>query len=268
MKKYMGITLAVLLMVLVVLSTGCEKSQASGASAADENKVMIVGLDDTFVPMGYRDEAGNVVGFDVDLANEVGNRIGMEVKFQPIDWAMKETELDSGNIDMIWNGYTITKARQEKVTFSNPYLKNSQIIITLAGADIKVKQDLSDSVVATQAGSSSLEAINKEPELLMSFKDGDVILFDTYNEAFMDLEAGRVDAIVADGVMSRYLISKRGEDKYFILTENFGDEEYGVGFRKNDEEFYPLVNEALEAMKEDGTYKEITTKWFGEKLTY
>ncbi len=121
--------------------------------------------------------------------------------------------------------------------------------------------------MATQAGSSSLDAINNEPELAKSFSGGEPVLFDTYNEAFMDLEAGRAEAIVADGVMSRYLIAKRGEDKYFILTENFGDEEYGVGFRKNDEVFYPKVNKALEEMKDDGTYKENTIKWFGEDLT-
>jgi polar amino acid transport system substrate-binding protein len=129
------IKLSALLILIVLLAAGCAKEEPK----AEE---LIMGLDDTFAPMGFRDEKGELVGFDVDLANEVAERIGMTIKFQPIDWSMKENELNAGNIDLIWNGYTITPERQEKVAFTKPYLENSQVIVVLADSDIKTKADL------------------------------------------------------------------------------------------------------------------------------
>lgn len=251
------VKLAVLLILTAILAVGC-----AAQSSQPETEELIMGLDDTFAPMGFRDEKGELVGFDVDLANEVAERIGVTIKFQPIDWSMKETELNAGNIDLIWNGYTITAERQEKVAFTKPYLENSQIIVTLAGSDINTKADLAGKNVAVQAESSALDAINSEPEVAESF--GELVEFSTNNEAFSDLESGRTDALVVDEVNARYFMKQVGEEKYKVLDEDFGDEEYGIGLRKEDTELLKKINDAMDEMKKDGTYDAIYAKWFSE----
>ena len=259
MKKNVSkkVKLAVLLILTAILAVGC-----AAQSSQPETEELIMGLDDTFAPMGFRDEKGELVGFDVDLANEVAERIGVTIKFQPIDWSMKETELNAGNIDLIWNGYTITAERQEKVAFTKPYLENSQIIVTLADSDINTKVDLAGKNVAVQAESSALDAINSEPEVAESF--GELVEFSTNNEAFSDLESGRSDALVVDEVNARYFMKQVGEEKYKVLDEDFGDEEYGIGLRKEDTELLKKINDAMDEMKKDGTYDAIYAKWFSE----
>jgi polar amino acid transport system substrate-binding protein len=249
------IKFAALLILIALMAAGCAKEQA-------ETEELIMGLDDTFAPMGFRDEDGNLVGFDVDLADEVSKRIGVTIKFQPIDWSMKETELNAGNIDLIWNGYTITPERQEKVAFTKPYLENSQIIVTLADSDINTKADLTGKNVTVQAESSALDAINSEPEVAASFAS--LVEFSTNNEAFSDLESGRSDALVVDEVNARYYMKQVGEEKYKVLEEDFGDEEYGIGLRKEDTELLKKINDAMDEMKKDGTYDAIYAKWFAE----
>ena len=250
------IKLATFLILIALLAAGCSKEAQTGTEE------LIMGLDDTFAPMGFRDEKGNIVGFDVDLANEVAKRIGVTIKFQPIDWSMKETELNAGNIDLIWNGYTITPERQEKVAFTKPYLENSQVIVVLAGSDINTKADLAGKNVAVQAESSALDAINSEPEVAATF--GSLVEFSTNNEAFIDLDSGRTDALVVDEVNARYYMKQIGEEKYKVLEEDFGDEEYGIGLRKEDTELLKKINDAMDAMKKDGTYDKIYAKWFSE----
>ncbi|HHV18721.1 MAG TPA: amino acid ABC transporter substrate-binding protein [Thermoanaerobacterales bacterium] len=240
-----------------------EKQEDSLEKIKEKGQV-VMGLDDTFAPMGFRDEKNEIVGFDVDLANEVFKRNDLELILQPIDWTMKEAELNAGNIDMIWNAYTITDERKEKVAFTKPYLDNSQVIITLAGSDIKSKKDLAGKKVAAQTGSSAVDAMNTEPELVKDFDGGEPVLFDTNHEAFMDLEAKRVDAVVADEVLARYYIKQKGAEKYVILDEDFGDEEYGIGFRKQDKKLLEMVEKTLDDMRQDGTYDSIHQKWFGE----
>ncbi len=263
------ITKLVALLCLLIMGasviSGCSANSLKSEdsfSKIKERGYIVMGLDDTFAPMGFKDEKGETVGFDVDLAKEVFKRVGIEVKFQPIDWTMKESELEAGNIDLIWNGYSINDERKEKVAFSKPYLENKQIIVTLAGSDIFSKADLKDKNVAAQNGSSAIEAMNKEPDIVSSFKGGEPVVFDTNNEALMDLEAGRVDAFVGDEVLARYYIKQRGADKYNILEDNFGKEEYGIGMRKQDKELIKAVNKALDDMRQDGAYEEIYNKWF------
>lgn len=249
-----------MLIGVLVLITGCSNENI-GEDSSDRSK-LIMGMDDTFAPMGFRDKQGEIIGFDVDLAKEVFKRMDMEYESQAIDWSMKETELSSKNIDMIWNGYSITDKRKEKVNFSQAYLENKQIIVTLSDTDIYKKEDLNGKKVAVQNGSSTLEAINKEPEIVETFENGEPILFDTNHEAFLDLEAGRSDAVVADEVLARYYIKQKNADDYRVLEEDFGKEEYGIGFRKEDEELLEQVNKALNDMREDGTYDSIYQKWF------
>lgn len=263
------IVLLTVFVLTIAIITGCtSKSEVSrdNYSEIKDKGFVVIGLDDTFAPMGFKDEKGEIVGFDVDLAKEVFKRNGLEVKFQPIDWSMKETELNSGNIDVIWNGYTITDERKEKVAFTNPYLENRQIIITLTSTEISTKNQLQGKKVAVQNGSSSVDAANKEPEVVKGLKDGELILMDTNNDAFMDLEAGRVDAVIADEILARYYMSKRGVEKYKILEDDFGREEYGIGIRKADILLLANIEKALDEMRNDGTASEISVKWFGEDI--
>ena len=260
--------------VVAVLSlgfVGCSSGEAAAGATkvanAMDKEILVVGVDDTFAPMGFKDESGEMVGLDVDLAKAMGEKLGKTIEFQTIDWSMKETELNAGNIDLIWNGYTITDERKEQVAFSTPYLKNKQIIITLADSDIHSKADLKGKAVAAQTGSSAVDAIEAEPDVLAGFKDGKPVTYESNNDVLMDLEAGRVDAAVADEVIVRYYISKKGEEKFRILEENFGDEEYGVGMRKSDTQLVEAFNKAYAELKEEGKLAEISIKWFGEDIT-
>lgn len=260
MKKLFLILLSVLIFPVILL--GCSSNEKK---IVKEKNTVIVGIDDTFVPMGFRDKNGNIVGFDVDLAKEAFHRMGFNVKFQPIDWSMKETELNNRNIDVIWNGYTMTSERAKKVAFSNPYLKNRQVIVTLDSSDINSLNDLKGKEVSTQDGSSSLDVLFDNPKLVSSFKDKEPILFDSFNDCFMDLEAKRSDAVVCDEILAQYYMAKRAKVPFKILKEDLGKESYCVGLRKNSSLLSPL-NKTLEEMKKDGTIKKISIKWFGKDL--
>ena len=201
MKK--NILLGIIMGSMSFSLLACSKKEIKSVMDKDE---IIVGLDDAFAPMGFKNESGEIVGFDVDLAKEVGQRLDKEVIFQPIDWSMKESELNSGNIDFIWNGYTITEERKEKVDFSEAYLNNKQVIVTLATADINAKSDLAGKKVGAQSESSAIEAMEKDMELYESFNGGEAITFEDNNQALMDLEAGRIDAVVADEILVKYYI--------------------------------------------------------------
>lgn len=252
-KRFLGLLL-MMVFVLAACSSGEKK---------DAKKELVIGLDDTFAPMGFREkEGGELVGFDVELAKRACELMGYEAKFQPIDWSVKETELKTKKIDMIWNGYTITEKRKEQVAFSQSYLKNRQVIITLKDKGITTKSDLAGMTVSLQAMSSALEAVEKDADFVKSLKDGAVIEFATNEDAFHDLEAGRSDAIVVDEVLARYYVKQNGEEKYFFLEENFGEEEFGVGLRKEDTELLEALNKAMDTMKKDGSYDKAYANWF------
>ena len=272
-KKILSVCMATM-MILGMAACGSSEQpeqeqteqQATGEeteSTLDYDKI-VVGLDDTFAPLGFRDEEGNLVGVDVELMEATGEIMGIPFELQPIDWSMKETELANKNIDMIWNGYTITEERKEKVAFSQPYLNNRQVVVTMADSDINTLADLTDKTVAAQAESSAIDAINAKPEIAQTFKSlGE---FETNDQCLMDLEAGRTDAVVADEVIIRYYVSKKGEEKYKILEEDFGKEEYGIGVRKEDTALLEALNVALDTLKENGTTKEVSEKWFGSDI--
>lgn len=248
--------LIVILLGLAILS-GCGQKKTDSFETMKEKGEIIVGLDDTFVPMGFRNDKGEIVGFDVDLAKEIFGRIGITPKFQAIDWSLKETELNNGNIDVIFNGYTITDARKEKVNFSDPYLDNRQIIITLATSDINTKADLAGKVVSVQKESSAYDAVTSDGDIVANLKEGQLITFDSNLELFLDLEAGRSDAIVLDEVLAKYVLLTKNADEYRILEDNFGNESYGIGFRKADTTLRDKVNEALKEIIADGKFEEI-----------
>ncbi|SCH64931.1 MULTISPECIES: amino acid ABC transporter substrate-binding protein [unclassified Romboutsia] len=253
LKKIVITTLSIIYTsVLVGCSNINEKS----------NNEMVIGYDNTFVPMGFLDGKGNTVGFDVDLANEVGKRLNMNIKFQSIDWSMKEAELNSGNIDAIWNGYTLTEERKSKVAYTDSYLDNKQIIVTLKSFNINSKSDLKNKTVGTQSDSAGMEAVLKDTSFVDSINNKEPVLYDTFDNAFRDLEIGRIDALVADEVLARYYISQKDQDIYSILNDDFGTEVFVVGFKKDNTELRDKVNTALNEIKKDNTFDDIYSKWF------
>ncbi|MDN6194041.1 MAG: amino acid ABC transporter substrate-binding protein [Alkalibacterium sp.] len=250
------------LVVSGIVLTGCQSNEAADNESENENSY-VIGLDDTFAPMGFRNDDGDLVGFDIDLANAIADDLDYTISFQPIDWALKETELNAGNIDMIWNGYTITEERSEKVDFSTPYLENSQMIVTLAGNDIDTKQDLEGKKVAAQQSSSAVSAIEKDPSnILEEFEKGEVIQFPSNNDVFNDLISGRSEAIVVDETLGRFYMAQNESSEYKVLEDDFGKEEYAIGFRQDDDELREAFSDSLEKIMEENTYDDIYQKWF------
>ena len=247
-------------------NTGAKKEDTKAAASTLDKEELVLGFDDTFVPMGFKDESGKVVGFDIDLAEALAKKLNKKVKFQPINWSMKETELKNGNIDLIWNGYSISDERKEKVEFSKPYLNNKQVIVTLANSAISAKADLAGKKVGAQNESTAVDAVEKDANLLKSFDGGKLVTFKDNNQALMDLEAKRLDAIVVDEILARYYMKARGQEKYKILAEDFGSEQYGVGIRKGDTKFVEAFNKALGEVIADKTAAEISKKWFEEDI--
>jgi len=247
--------LASLLAGLVILMTVIGCSNSGGSS-----NELVIGIDDKFAPMGFRDENNEIVGFDIDYARAAAEKMGMEVKFQPIDWKAKESELSSGRIDLIWNGYTITDERKEKVLFTKPYLENSQVVVVLEGSDISTISDLAGKNIGLQSLSSaadalSANAIHSQVKNISEFPDNVL--------ALSDLKNGRVDAVVIDEVVMKYYMSKE-EGTFKILDESLAPEQYGIGVKKGNEELLNKLQKALDELNADGTAASISEKWFGE----
>lgn len=246
--------------VLTLGMVACSDNKEEINTSTLDKQELIVGFDDTFVPMGFK-EGNDYTGFDIEMAREVCKVLGKEVEFQPIDWKMKETELKSGNIDLIWNGYSITDERKESVEFSKAYLNNRQVILTLAESDIKTKEDLKNKKVGAQSESSAVDAIG---DYKSNFKE--LVTFDTNVLAIKDLQAGRVDAVVADEVLLKYYVKQEGAEKFKYANDDFGKEEYAVGVRKGDIKFVDELNKAFDEVVDSGKATEISKKWFGEDI--
>ena len=244
-----------------ILLTACGKKDVPVVPAPA--KAIVIGLDDNFPPMGFRDDKNALVGFDIDLAKEAGKRLGVEVTFKPIDWNAKEVELNGNRIDVLWNGLTITEERKANILFTKPYLENRQIIVVTQKSPILTKAQLSGAVVGVQEGSSAVEAIQKDDVIAKSIKE--LKKFGDNVTALMDLSVGRLDALVVDEVVGRYYTAKK-PGEYRVLEDHFGTEEYGVGTRKNDSELAAKLDKALAEMKADGSAARISTQWFGKDI--
>lgn len=253
MKKI--ITYLLVAMLAVGMFTGC--------GAKSEENTFTVGFDAEFPPYGYRDDSGEYVGFDLDLAAEVATRNGWTLVKQPIDWDAKDMELSSKSIDCIWNGFTIN-GREDMYTWSKPYVDNSQVVVVAKDSGINSKADLAGKVVAVQKDSSALAALtdeeNKENIALRdSFKD--LIEYADYNTAFMDLEQGAVEAVAIDIGVAQYQIEKREAGAFVMLEDKLATEQYGVGFLLGNEELRDTVQKTLDEMVADGTFMKIAEKW-------
>ena len=241
--------------------------ETSGEAAQEEAEstggTLIVGFDQEFPPMGFMAEDGSYVGFDLDLAQEAASRLGLEYQAQPIAWDSKDMELESGNIDCIWNGFTIT-GREDDYEWTEPYMDNAQVFVVNGDSGIETLADLAGKVVECQADSSALAALNEDAELTATFAQ--LLNPADYNSALMDLEQGAVDAVAMDVVVARYQIQQR-DANFVVLDETLSSEAYAVGFKKGNTELRDQVQGALEEMAADGTMAEISEKWFGEDLT-
>ena len=213
--------------------------------------------------MGFVGDDGNYTGFDLDLAQEVAKRLNLEYKPQPIAWDSKDMELESGNVDCIWNGFTMN-GREDDYTWSEPYMENTQVFVVSSDSGISTLADLAGKIVEVQTDSSAEAALKEDPELSGSF--GQLLVTADYNTAFMDLEQGAVDAIAMDVIVAGYQIKQRNAD-FVILDETLAAEEYGIGFKKGNTELRDKVQGALEEMAADGTLTKISEEWFGEDVT-
>jgi len=246
-------------------TSAVESKADETTTAATENKTTFtVGFDQDFPPMGFVGDDGEFTGFDLELATEAAKRMGREIKYQPIAWDAKDMELTSGNIDCIWNGFSI-QGREDKYTWSKPYMKNDQVFVVKSDSSIESIEDLAGKTVEVQTDSSAEAALKENTELANTF--GKLQTVADYNTGFMDLEMGGVDAIAMDSVVANYQITKRGGNGFTVLDTPLSSEEYGIGFKLGNETLRNEVQKALEDMKADGTMKTISEKWFGKDVT-
>lgn len=245
-------------------SSEAETTEAAPSADSGLDGTFTVGFDQDFPPMGFVGDDGEYTGFDLELAAEVAKRLGVEFVPQPISWDSKDMELNSETIDCIWNGFTMN-GREDGYTWSEPYMKNSQVFVVGKESGITDMAGLAGKIVTVQADSSAEAALKDNPDLAGTF--GTLQTTPDYNTAFRDLEMGAVDAIAMDVIVAGYQIEKKNSDEFVILDEELAEEEYGVGFKKGNTALRDAVQLELEAMAEDGTLKAISEKWFGRDIT-
>ena len=274
MKKMAALLLAALMAFSAV---SCNQSADTGADDSwekiQEKGEIVLGMDDAFPPMGYTDTAtGEIIGFDVDVAKEVFSRLGVELKLQPIEWNSKEMELDGGNVDMLWNGYSYTEDRAEKQTLSDAYMKNNQVILVKADSSYQSFADLAGKSLGVQSDSSAEDALESDEAKEFRESLGEIVPIDDYSKAILEIENGLIEAIAIDEVVARFYLTNdpgayRIIEKEDGTVESLAVEDYVIGFRKGDQALCDKVNETLKEMKADGTLGAISEKWFGEDVT-
>jgi len=263
-KILLIILIIILLLVGILITINVkENKQEDSLQRILDKGTLILGLDDSFPPMGFRNENNEIVGFDIDVAKEVAKRLNVKLKLQPISWTAKEQELNSYNIDCIWNGMSINEERKKAMSLSLPYLENNMSFVVKSDSNINGLNDLKGKTIGVQSGSTA-EEILTESEVYTEIKE--VISYTENITAFMDMEINQIDCVFLDNVVANYYITSNNK-QYKILSEGLQDEEYAIGFRKQDEELCNRINEILLEMKEDGTLGSISAKWFGSDIT-
>lgn len=259
----------IMITILMVSLVGCQKESSSGDNSLKyitDKGTFVLGLDDSFPPMGFRDDNDNIVGFDIDLAAAVCEKLGVELELQPIEWDAKEQELSTKNIDCIWNGLSVTPDREENLTLSESYMSNNISLVVVKDGAIASMDDMAGKKLAVQSGSSAEETLNADEN--KDFKDslGQVNPFGDYATALMDLETGNSDAVLMDSIVADYMITSAGKD-YKVLDDTLLEDKYAIGFRKGEEALCKAVEDALKELKAEGKIAEISTKWFGSDVT-
>ena len=262
MKKLFALLLAAMLLCTAAFAA----AEDTGLADVLAKGKFIMGFDEAYPPMGFVDENGEHVGFDIDLAKEVAKRMGIELVLQPISWDAKELELSGGNIDCIWSGLTITPERREQMLFTMPYLANEQIMVVMADSGIASAADVAGKVLGTQAGSASVDVLDANPAIKDSLAE--IALSDDFVAALMDLRLGGIDVLLIDSVVGNYYISQQDDPSAFVvLPEVLQAEEYGIAVRKGEQTLADALNAQLIAICEDGTLDTIRAAWFANDVT-
>jgi len=272
MKKKLIIFIT--LLAFFSLLTGCSDDSKSVAQEANTTDTwatikkrgrVIIGLDDTFVPMGFREKDGQLVGYDIDLAKAVFKQYGIKADFQPIDWNMKETELRNRTIDLIWNGYTITPAREKQIAFSRPYMANRQVLVTKTKNNITSFKDMQGKTLGAQTSSSGASLLDEHPAMLKNYiKNKTPVLYDSFNNALMDLDDNRIQGLLIDSVYAGYYISKEKDPASYRITRGgFDGEDFAAGMRKGDKTLKNKIDKGLQHLADTGQLQKINKKWFG-----
>lgn len=266
MKKLLlmilGMACAVCLSAVAL--TGCSSSESKSSSEAPEylgeDGKFVVGFDETFKPFGYKDDNGEYTGFDLELAQAVADKNGWEIEFSPIDWDTKDAQIDSGTIDVIWNGFTI-EGREDAYEFTDPYYLNDQVILVREGSDIKSLADLAGKTVVAQVNSPAYDNLAEGGDYYESLGStlGALESAPEYQTALMQLESGACDAVAIDYPTAQSLIA--GKDGYVILDEVVSSENYGVGAKKGNAELIEQIQNALIELYNDGTVEEIASHY-------
>ena len=275
MKKISLAVFAMMMVAMLAVFAGCSSSSDTNSGTADsgtapdnslqnvlDKGTLVLGLDDSFPPMGFRDENNNIVGFDIDVATEVANRMGVELKLQPIEWSTKEMELNTGSVDCLWNGLSIDDERKQAMDLSEPYMTNRMVLVVLNDSEYTDQASLAGKTIGVQNGSTA-EKILEESDFAKTI--GNTIGFKDNVTAFMELETKGIDAIFMDEVVANYAITSQNKD-FKVLEDGLTEEEYAVGFKKGNTALKNEVQKYIDEMKADGTMTQISEKWFGKDV--
>ena len=249
-------------MLAIMMSALMAAGVCSGVTvyADADSKTLTVGFDAEYPPFGYMDENGEYVGFDLDIAQKVCDNLGWELVKKPINWDSKDMELNSGNIDCIWNGFTIN-GREDDYTWSDPYLNNEQVMVVASDSGIDTLADLAGKNVVVQAASAALDALNSDDNKDLTDSFGSLTENPDYNTAFMNIDSGAADAVAVDIGVAKYQLAQREEGKYKILDEPIQSEQYGIGFAKGNEELRDTVWAEVMKLYEDGEIDKLAEQY-------
>ena len=267
-KKIALVLVSLLALFLTACTQKASDPKQDNWDKYQEQGSITIGFDNTFVPMGFEEMNGQYTGFDIDLAEAVSEKLGFKVQFQPIDWDMKETELQNGTIDAIWNGYSATDERREKVAFSIPYMENQQVLVAKKSQQIHSVEDMKDKTLGAQAGSSGYLDFEAQPDLLKNrVKDQKANQYQSFNEALIDLKNDRIDALLIDRVYANYYLQSEGIlNDYNVFSAGFESESFAVGVRPADKKLLQALNQGFVQLYQEGKFQEISQKWFGEDV--
>ena len=263
MKKSFLICSAAAICMLAACSSSADADRKNDESATQsdpaEKTTFTVGFDAEFPPYGYKDENGEYTGFDLEMAQAVADLEGWELVKQPIDWDAKDMELSSGTIDCIWNGFTMD-GREDEYTFSDPYIDNSQVFVVPADADITTAEDLAGLNVGVQKDSSALAALESDENKALMDSFGSLTQYGDYNTAFMDMEAGGIDAVALDVGVADYQIENRSGE-FRKLEKPLASEKYAIGFLKGNDQLRDTVQADVYKLYDDGTVQKLAEKY-------
>ncbi|CDE94374.1 basic amino acid ABC transporter substrate-binding protein [Acidaminococcus sp. CAG:542] len=253
MKKISAVMCVLAALMLAVAGCGSDTKQA-----ANDQKVIKVGTEPTFAPFEFQEkDSKEFAGFDMDLARAIGKQLGKKVEIQNMGFDALIPALNSGNIDAVAAGMSITDERKKAVTFSDPYYTSGLVVVvTKDNNDVKSIKDLEGKKIAVQIGTTGADKAAKVP-------GAKVTSFNTNAEVFLELENKGVDAVIIDKPVAQYYLTKEGKDKDKIVGDTMDAESYGFAFKK-DSKLAADFNKALDELKKNGEYDKIYTKWFGK----